>query len=233
MANCALSTATVRWPWIILAVFLFMALPCEAASPGGFLDSSVDEFEAQGHEMFKLCRKLNVPCGEEFARGYQHWRHKKPALRLKNTTARNVLDEISRRNPGHRWVFQDGIVILEPTQRTYQDLLERRLARVSVHGRSSLDAALDVFRQAKLKIGFMTMGNPLYAHVDLELTDVTVREALNAIAKADGQVMWNFVPTDVGKGRGSFYMGSWRTKGFDLKGKFHQREITQNDTFLQ
>lgn len=226
-----LASLRARLLWCVLISLVFLA-PCYAASTDTFLDASIDEFVAQGGELYKLCRKLNQPCGEESAFGYKAWKNKKPELRLKKMSPRNILNEITQRHPGHQWIIQDGVLILEPLKRSNRDLLGKKLAKVSIHGKSSLEAALEVFRQAKIGLHQTGMGCPLYAHIDLELKDVTVREALNAIVKADGQVMWQFIPTDVDKDRGSFTMSSWRKSGFDTRGKFRQ-ETKTNDTFLE
>ena len=100
----------------------------------------------------------------------------------------------------------------EPKKRVGEDLLARKLEHVSIHGVSSFDAALSVFEQAKIEVGFTRHGDPQYAHIDLELNNVSVREALNAIAKADGLAMWTFIPYPE-KNMGTLSMGSWRYSG--------------------
>jgi hypothetical protein len=105
-------------------------------------------------------------------------------------------------------------LILEPERISGEDLLASKLSHVSIHGSSSYKAALDILHQAGIQINSHYIGQaPLYARINLELHNVTVREALDAIAKADGQVIWRFAPEDQEKRLGTFWLKSWRTSG--------------------
>jgi len=94
------------------------------------------------------------------------------------------------------------------------DLLARKVGYVSIHGSSSFRAAMKVLRQGKITVEWGHSGHEAkYARIDLELRNVTVREALDAIAKADGQVTWSFVPIDIEKRIAQFNLISQRTSG--------------------
>lgn len=188
-------------------------LPGRAAAPEAFLDTPVDKFEADwGEEMFGLCRTLDRPCGEEGGLGHDTQSDEGPKLHLTNTSPRKILDEITRRFPQYQWVMRDDVLTLEPAKTADRtNLLSRRLDHVSVYGKPSLRTALDVLRQAKISVTYYGIGPPSqHGLIDLELKDVTVREALNAIAKADGQVFWAFHPWDAKKATGNFALSTWR-----------------------
>lgn len=183
-----------------------------AASSENWLDASLDSgHDARGgYELFDLCRALNRPCGQEQTGAEEIAGDKHSALNLKKTTPRKILDLIVSRYPSHRWIVQDGVLVLEPKKRKGEDVLARRLEHVLIRDALSLKAALDVLRQAKIPgVGIAMTGDPRYACIDLELSNVTVREALNTIAKADGQVVWSFVPRAVGKNGPSLSMLPW------------------------
>lgn len=187
-----------------------------AAAPDAWLDSPIeaDNEATPGYELFDLCRSLNKPCGQEQTRSRELRQGKGPKFSLKKSSARKALDKITQRYPSHRWIQRDGVLILEPKKRAGEDVLARKLERVSIHDTLSLKAANDVLRQAKIPgIGISMTGDPRYACIDLELTNVTVREALNAIVKADGQAAWSFVPTEKGDHGPSMQVFSWRKTG--------------------
>ncbi len=183
-----------------------------ALSWNALLDGPIEDFKAPGHVLSRLCRILDRPCGQEHVVDDNITTAKRSRLHLKKTTPRNALNELTRMHPRYHWVIVDDVLILEPKNRVGKDLLARRLAHVSIRGSSSFKAALDVLAQAKIGV-MWTGGRHRYARIDLELRNVTVREALNSIVKADGQAIWSFTPGDLEKGRGGFSLGSWRESG--------------------
>ena len=195
-----------------LSLALATAITVWGASSENWLDAPLDAgSEARGgYELFDSCRAMNRPCGQEQTGDKEIAKRKHPTIKLKKTTPRKILDLIVGRYPSHRWVVQDGVLVLEPKRRKGEDILARRLDHVSIRDSLSLKAAFDVFRQAKIPgVGISMTGDPRYACIDLELSNVTVRDALNAIAKADGQVMWSFVPRGPGENGPSIYLLSW------------------------
>lgn len=167
----------------------------------GSLDIPIAQFTARfGGEMLALCTKLNRPCGAELIPGYRmklREPQKQAKLNRKKATANEILDAIVLRHPGHRWIMRDGILNFEPKAQKGEDLLARRVNHVSIRGKSSFHAFEIVLAQAGLRSGAIYSGPPkLFALIDLELKNVTVREALNATVKADGQAMWIFEPSE-------------------------------------
>lgn len=208
----------------LLAAFLFIAtlgkLYAAEAPTDAWLDAQLDEAHEirEGFELLDLCRLLNRPCGLEETHLREFHRGKRGVkLSLKKTTPRKVLDLIAQHHPTHRAVVREGVVILEPRKRIGEDMLARRIDHVSIRDSLSLQAADDVLRQAGIMGGGISMtGDPFYACIDLELSSITVRAALNAIAKADGQVMWSYAPRgpgSSGKDGARFYLFSWGRSG--------------------
>lgn len=200
---------------IAIAVIPVFVLVSAAADVDSLLDRPLNQFEAKhGEEFLVLCRTINVPCGVEYSSSATTQESKEQGpLQLTKSSARAALDSIVQRYPGHRWVARNGVINMEPKSRDGEDVLARRLDSISIHGASSFKAALDVLHQADIPTGYQIMGRPpRYAVIELELKDVTVRDALNAIAKMDGQLVWVFRSSGP-KGRWMLSMPSWRKSG--------------------
>ena len=72
----------------------------------------------------------------------------------------------------------------------------------------------EVLMQAKIDAPDAYSGRVMtFKRIDLDLRDATVRQALIAIAKADGQVLWTFCTDDPEKGTAGFFLYSWRRTG--------------------
>lgn len=192
---------------------LAICFPCSAApAPEAFLDASLREFSASHEsELWTLCRLISRPCGvEEGHFGDLAVSSSAAPLTLSKTTPRKVLDAIVERHPGYQWALRDGVINLEPKTRDGEDVLARKLAVAAIRGDSSFKAALDILHLADIPAGYQLQGRGRFGRISLELTNVTVREALNAIAKADGQVMWFLTVSQTGR---TLYMPSWRKSG--------------------
>lgn len=208
------------WGSLLLLVLSWM--PGMTALPDSWLETPLDGAHGAswGSEMLGLCWALDRPCGQEDTRKREIRPTMGPKLSLKNTTPRKILDTITKRYPSHRWSINGGVLMLEPRNRTGKDMLGRKLSRVSIHDTISFKAAHDILRQARINVALVTVGFPRYACIDLELSNVTVREALNAIVRADGHAIWSFTPMDPEKGEGSFNMEGWGKSGVDL---YHEK----------
>lgn len=194
-----------------------------AASDDSALDAPVEKFEVQaGGEFHALCKNiLRKPCGVEEVFGDAERRDKElPPLRLSKTSGRKILNTITERSPGSKWTVRNGVINFEP-KNLGDDPLSKKLDKVSIHGASSFQAVRMVLDQAKIRFTYQ-VGRGRFGIVDLELENVTVREALNAIVNADGQVMWVFSRTP-GESRvkykGTLMMPSWRKEGIGPHGE--------------
>ena len=140
---------------------------------------------------YDVCARQHMACGLEMnaCSGFGTM----PNLFPVDMTLAKALDRIVALHPDMRWEVRAGVVNLEPVQRIGQDILSRKLGKVSLHGVMSDQAFTSVLESAGLtkEAGYTPhQGTRCYAPIDLELRDVTVRQALNAIAKADGQLVW-------------------------------------------
>lgn len=187
------------------------------------LDVSLREFRAEDGWGFRtLCQEmLKEPCGIEQGANDSIMQGKQGrVLHLSKTTPRKVLDAVVERTPGYQWKSRDGVLNFEP-KNLAEDILAKKLEKVSVHGISSFQAARSVLDQAKIPFTYQVKGGR-YGLVDLELTNVTVRQALNSIVKADGQVMWVFAhaPRESRvRAKGTLIMPSWRKEGVGPHGE--------------
>lgn len=195
------------------------------------LDAPVEKFEAQaGGEFHALCKNiLRKPCGVEGIFGDAERRDKElPPFRLSKTSGRKILNEITKRSPGSKWAIRNGVINFEP-KNLGDDPLSKKLDKVSIHGASSFQAVRMVLDQAKIRFTYQ-VGRGSFGTVDLDLKNVTVREVLNAIVNADGEVMWIFIhrPKEEGvKRQGTLMMPSWRKEGIGPHGEASKNEKKQ------
>jgi len=206
-----------RVPLLLIAALC--ALPGHAATVvESALDTPLPQFKASpGSELWTLCQLINRPCGMEEAKfGDLSGKGVTQAMSLSEISPRKILDEIAKRYPSYRWSIQNEVIVLEPKSREGEDLLSKRIASLSIRGDSSFKAALDVLHHAGIRFSYQMMGRvPTFGQIDLDIKDVTARDALNSIAKLDGQVLWMISPRSDSKKKGSisFMMPSWRKSG--------------------
>jgi len=167
-----------------------------AASDASWLDTPTLQYHenpmARGLTYF-CTRFARKPCGEERLYSDDVVPSTGVFLALENTTPRKILDALVAQLPDSQWEIRSGVINIEPRNRG-EDLLGRNLSSVSAHNVSSFRAALDLFDDAGINISYTELGRPRhFGTIDIELQNVTVREALNAIAKADDGLMWIFV----------------------------------------
>lgn len=133
-------------------------------------------------------------CSEEPVK--QRWEPKEASLR-------NILDTIILSDPQYRWEIDDGVINVLPAAGE-SAFLEIRVKKLRVRNATSV-----LFAYSKL----MSLQEVKKAIIDLGLTgsferfqgpppdrssfnvickDVTIREALNAIVRADGKAVWAY-----------------------------------------
>ena len=212
--NVQFLAASVRRMASMLCLLALCALNSIAATPAEeLLDSPLAQFDVRGgvNAFAVLCDKINISCGEEEASVNDLGGD--AALDLTTTTPRHVLDEIIQRHPAYQWTLRDGTLNLEPKKHDGEDVLSRKLDKVSIHGVSSPKAMLDVLHQAKIRFAFQpSNGRGRYVLIDLDQKNITVREALNAIARSNGQMMWMF-SLENGERSGVFLVSSRKKSG--------------------
>jgi len=206
---------------IAFSILAFCNSVAKTAESAPSLDAPIDGLSSKdGGEVWKLCRIQNQPCGLEeiscndMAPEPGHSRY----IQFSKTTFRKALDQAAQLHSGYHWLMRDGVVNFEPVHRKGPDLLSTQLGKVSIHGISSRAAARSLFQQAGIFLGGTAIpggGYGKFAVIDLEMNGVTIRDALNAIAKADGAMYWSFGPdlrisSDGGPRAHCFDVDTWR-----------------------
>jgi len=162
------------------------------------------------------CRTGNMVGGVEEAKCSEIRDEKSSSLNAREATFRNFLNQTRKEHPTYAWSIKGGIVNLFPLKRNGPDLLGKKLEKVSINHISGFEAFFHVLDQAAIKAnpggsGGYGAGVPAQKLISLELKDVTVRDALNAIAKADGHVVWWYCPTSSDKSEVMFDLDGWIT----------------------
>jgi len=173
------------------------------------------------HDYFALCKEvLNRPCSFEATDAEDVWNSTDvPKIHLTKTTPAKVLDEILKPYPDYRWVIRNDVVNVEPIRPHKKDVLSRKLDHVRFDGKSSFEASLDTLKQAKIRWAWQSVNGTqhgTFARISLELKNVSVREALNAIVREDGQIMWEYFPPKRSwkiERDGTLFMPSYRKNG--------------------
>ncbi|MCP9495948.1 MAG: hypothetical protein MSG64_15985 [Pyrinomonadaceae bacterium MAG19_C2-C3] len=142
---------------------------------------------------------------------------------LGDTTLRAALDGIVAANLQYKWKIRDGVVNLDLPNNDLP-LLNVRVAKLEVTRAKTLDEALnkllalpEVQEVSSSSVGSRMIQGGLYSfdssgdmsqggeQFSVTCTDVTVREALNAIVRAYGRATWVYTQTDC-NGRRLFYI---------------------------
>ena len=168
---------------------------------GGHFDSS----------FLRICRLADRPCGLELRTCKGSRSISAPLIDVGGTTLRQALDRAVHPSSGYQWKVRDGVINVEPIVRSESGLMSRKVGPLSLHDLSSNDAFNLVLATAGIRTGgsFYSGPGPVYGAVDLELNKVTVREALNAIAKADGHVAWSLCVDRPERTINAFYVTTW------------------------
>ncbi|MCI0556833.1 MAG: hypothetical protein L0287_38325 [Anaerolineae bacterium] len=105
--------------------------------------------------------------------------------------------------PQYRWQNEQGAINLI-LQSGYPALLQTKLSDYQVDSAPSATVALGVllnlpeFKEATSRLGlknaisFLGLSSPRKRNISLSLKNVTVYDALNAIARAHGKAIWNY-----------------------------------------
>ena len=124
-----------------------------------------------------------------------------------NKTLRQALDTIVETDPGYRWQLVDGVINLVPAERE-PALLSTKISKFRVTDvTSALDALSQLLALPEVKTAMEDLhlkpGIALISHwsspnpkpFTVTCKGVTLRQALNAIAHAQGRATWDYVET--------------------------------------
>lgn len=129
----------------------------------------------------------------------------KHTFRPSGPSLREVLNAVVAAEPQYKWQVEDGVVNVIPSEGG-PPLLDLRLKHFKVDDAPLIYSALQVLlampevkaRVAELKLdyGMVQLGiMPMPAknlHLSIDRKDITVREALNSIVRAQGYAVWAY-----------------------------------------
>ncbi|HXG06806.1 MAG TPA: hypothetical protein VNI77_05710 [Nitrososphaera sp.] len=125
---------------------------------------------------------------------------------LPQATLRETLEAIVQKAPQYRWLVDEGVVNLLPVD-DEPELLKVRISKLRVKNAISINVALNkLFALPEVKnaieklqlspgvqmIKRLVSLNPNPPRYNIECKDMTVREALNTIARSHGQAVWEY-----------------------------------------
>jgi hypothetical protein len=188
---------------LILSILLIPVI-CFCAQDETVLDRPLQRVTGStGQDVINACIRLSIPCGLEEIADDNLSKSSSSETAASSQTARGLFDKIVSAHPSYSWDFTNGVIHVR--HKTigavpFENPLDRRIPKLVIKNRLSLNAMQDVLKAAGIRAGLGLAGKPpRYAFVSLTLENVTVREALDRIAKADGKVAWHFTYSRDGK----------------------------------
>lgn len=203
---------------LLLVVGVALFLGCATAKPPPIapketiLDFILQDYSIDWdyNEFFDLCATIQGACGFEVAAGDEKFACGEDVPPDKETfeypgpvTVREVLDKIVERRTRYRWVYDRGVINLLP--KPGEGLSEEGLAP---GGRNPLDRVIKDLSfkgmRAQLAADVILVASSVdakwmpsskltdFKELDLHLREITARNSLNEVARADGKVMWIF-----------------------------------------
>ena len=159
-------------------------------------------------------RQVGIPGG--IAVSYYCGGFENHLLKPPDDTLRSLLDAAVAAESEYTWTVDNGVVNVVPGYddprflETIIPKLEINEAETTFDALGKLMALPEVSKQATLELGIQTFGGSIGGYpnssrtkISLSLSNVTVREALNAIARARGNGVWLLVnqecPTPTGR----------------------------------
>lgn len=154
------------------------------------LDEPLTSFvtDQQG-DFVAVCRALHTGCGVEVVDGVESLAASNSPLPRANRTARQILDEYVGMRPHDEWALVDGVLNLRPAMRPSPDWLSKKTGTLALRKMDGFQAALELLRRSGARLALYPSQAP-FKPVDRTFKDVTIRQGLNAIAKADGELVW-------------------------------------------
>lgn len=169
---------------------LFSAGPAFALDQSD-LDKPLTDFATGDHGDFvAVCRALHAGCGVEVIDGVESLASRNSPLPRSGRTARGILDEYQAGRPHDAWSLENGVLNLRPATAPTPDWLSKKIRAVKFRKTDGYEAALTLLYMTGASLGVRMRKPPTLKPVDLSLKNVTVRQALNALAKADGEFVW-------------------------------------------
>lgn len=157
---------------------------------------------ASGQEFLELCYRACIPCGfAAMAPGLvQKLVRRNGRTQLKGKTVREILEHlIAGPMKGYAWRISGGVLEMLPKDvmdGRQSSVLNKHMPSVIVENLDVKTAAIRICEEARIAEGHFTealqvAALPDYGKISIHLEDVGVREALNAVVRADGKSSWH------------------------------------------
>lgn len=176
--------------FLVAAAVLLASAPARALVQAD-LDKPLENFVTGDHGDFvAVCRALHTGCGIETIDGVESLASRNSPLPRAGRTAREILDEYVSTRPHDAWSLENGVLNLRPTAIPSPDWLSRKAGALSFRGSDGYDAAFQALCRTRARLAVRQRKRPVLKPVSRTLDGVTVRQALNALAKDDGEYVW-------------------------------------------
>lgn len=207
-----------------LALLIGLAMTSSATESPSLLNRTIEPLFSAGaginHEVYALCWRARPPCGLQMATSGPE--DNLPAIEIvKPITVRELLKLIMTRHPNYRWRLDDGVLDVLPrssglTPRSqHKNPLRIRVSAFSVAELPSDQALQQLCDMSGIsftpkRVQYLGPLQPTIP-ITLDLKKVSALDALNQIAKSDGQITWilDYKPYD--GGMFSCRVESWRS----------------------
>lgn len=160
-------------------------------------EKEIKDFKVKQGTFLGLCGNIGVPCGYFMAHVDYATNPTIKKTSLSHGTVREALNTVVKNNPDYQWSNEDGVINIVPKQNHKfwekgADPLSRIIEKIEVSNIGTDEAARRIAIASGLPLGgnIIVSGRLHYATVSLKLSKVTLRQALNALVKADGMAVW-------------------------------------------
>ena len=147
--------------------------------------------------MSRLSRIALVPFGVESNRAEPRPPTGRPVVEhtIAAQTLRQALDAICRIDPRYAWSDADGVVLLRPRGAAEDtgDPLNRQVRDIRWQGLTSFtafDAVAHLLYPDDRRDYFAALKAPAGRPIDVDVTDGTIVDVLNAVVRSDGELGW-------------------------------------------
>jgi hypothetical protein len=187
----------------VTVLALVLAMPAQTVDTN-LLSKKIEPATAlPGQEFFQVCRYAGIPCGFESRR--DEATEQQENTRLKKGTVREILDSIVQNTwKGYAWRLSDGVIEVMPKAvlAGAPSVLNKRLPEVNIERMFIKEAATKICGEARVAVlGGGDIGGAYRkktGEVSLHAKNITVRDALNALVRQDGQSIWMVYPCEQG-----------------------------------
>lgn len=169
------------------------------AQAADILDQPLSNFRTFSGMEIEVCGKIGVPCGWEVADKDEFIVSTASVLKITGGTVREALDKIVERYPRYVWRLDDGVINFLPKPgesitRDGKPILDVIIIDLKLDGVRANMAVKQACEAAGLPCGAVGSagGRKRHPKISLHLKNVTLRQALNAIVKKDGDAAWRF-----------------------------------------